>query len=984
MYHQVPNHPQAKEGVVDLSEWSFKDNQTITLDGEWSFYPDQLISPNGIIAGDDNRTISVPRSWENELNKETQHTYGKGTYHLKVILPNKHQQLYGIRIKNVTTAANVYINGILYKEFNEVGLNNSGKPMERGPFSTFFQPEGNELDIVIQVSNYEIPFFGGITNSIQIGTGQAIQSEEGFSTTLQIVVSVIYLLHFMYVIILYFIGNKKYKKELICYGLMLLLASLTILIDDNIVVQLPIDVESSFKLLLLIMVSTLYVMLLFVKHLFQLQARSFKVLTAGFIIIVAGELLVPFEHFLYLGFFVLLYYVIAIGFMFNHTIRAVQQGYPDGIFILLLITSYTSNAIWGAGIKFGSLDIGYYPFDFIISIVVVAILLFKRHFRLVKLADEQNKQLQIEDQRKDEFLANTSHELRNPLHAILNITQVLLDKNKDTLSDENEERLLLQLRIGQQMTHTLNDLIDATRLKEQRIQLKKESHSLFNLASGTMNMVHFMIQEKNVQFEMDIPSSFPNVVVDEIRFVQILFNLLHNAIKYTDEGTITISAEQKGDLAWIHIKDTGIGISSDLQQRIFQPYEQASTSNHSSGGIGLGLSICKQLVELHGGEIYVSSVVGKGSTFSFSLPITKADSTRNIEKVELLENTKDLLETTQKNAESLNPPSGNILIVDDDPINLKLLQALLEDDYNIHAVTNAKEALENIHLRPWDLVISDVMMPNMSGYELTEKIREQFEISELPILLLTARNQIEDISSGFEYGANDYITKPIDSLELKMRVKALVKLKLSIQELLRFEAAWLQAQIQPHFLFNTLNTIASLSEIDTERMIKVLEQFGNYLRKSFHVHNTKSVIPLKDELSLVRSYLYIEKERFGDRLQVEWKVSNEGLDSIKIPPLSIQPLVENAVRHGVLRQRNGGKITIQITKSAGRIHVAIIDNGVGIKKDNIQELLSEHQINMNGVGIPNTNRRLIQLYGEGLTIESEPEIGTKISFHVPR
>src|SRR5699024_3869871 len=132
---------------------------------------------------------------------------------------------------------------------------------------------------------------------------------------------------------------------------------------------------------------------------------------------------------------------------------------------------------------------------------------------------------------------------------------------------------------------------------------------------------------------------------------------------------------------------------------------------------------------------------------------------------------------------------------------------LLHANYHVFTVTSSERALEYIDTGEWDLVITDVMMPNMSGYELTETLRKQFSISELPILLLTARNQTEDIYTGFLAGANDYVAKPVDRVELQSRVAALTCLKQSVKEQLRIEAAWLQAQIQPHFLFNTINTI---------------------------------------------------------------------------------------------------------------------------------------------------------------------------------
>src|SRR5690625_2915531 len=192
------------------------------------------------------------------------------------------------------------------------------------------------------------------------------------------------------------------------------------------------------------------------------------------------------------------------------------------------------------------------------------------------------------------------------------------------------------------------------------------------------------------------------------------------------------------------------------------------------------------------------------------------------------------------------------------------------------------EALSIIDTGRYDLVISDVMMPNMSGYELTENIRKQFTISELPIILLTARHQLEDIYAGFHAGANDYVAKPVDALELKARVKALTDLKQSIYEQLRMEAAWLQAQIQPHFLFNTINTIASLGEVDPSRMIKLLDVFGRYLQRSFSINQTLLEIPVSEELDLVNSYLFIQKERFGDRLQIKRDIDDQDRKSTRL------------------------------------------------------------------------------------------------------
>lgn len=265
------------------------------------------------------------------------------------------------------------------------------------------------------------------------------------------------------------------------------------------------------------------------------------------------------------------------------------------------------------------------------------------------------------------------------------------------------------------------------------------------------------------------------------------------------------------------------------------------------------------------------------------------------------------------------------------------------------------------------------MLPHMSGYELAKQIREQFSISELPILFLTARQQSEDIRLAFLNGANDYVKKPIEYIELKSRVDALIQVKQSSEERLRFEAAWLQAQIQPHFFFNTLNAIISLHGVDNNKMEKLLLAFGNYLQMSFDFQNVDLVVPIEYELKLVRSYLEIEQIRFGDRIQIIWDIP-KGL-ILNVPPLSIQTLVENAIRHGISPQREGGTITIRITESVEEYKVKIIDNGAGFNTSGPRK--------QGGVGLINTEQRIKQIFGTELVIESMVGVGTTVTFIIP-
>ncbi|WP_317933917.1 hybrid sensor histidine kinase/response regulator [Sporosarcina aquimarina] len=980
-HHQLPDHPHAERGVVDLSDWKFEGQRPITLDGEWEFFPHEFITSSSKEI-ESNTYITVPGDWKKQLNsKDSKAAYGYGTYRLKIRLPDTKEELFGIQMKQATSASQIFIDGELISGQNHVVKSNSNASAERGPYKALFHNEADEIELVVHVSNYDLPFFGGIMDSVKIGTAASVIKEHHTSTTLQLIVAIMFLLHSLYAIFIYFAGKLKHQKEVLYFGFLLLLSGISNLIDDDVVLQLPLSIEWSNKLLLLILISVLLVMVKFVKHLYHLEKKSDQYISILYGLLLAAMILTPFHYYFYLIIGLALFYGAGNYYLFKHTIHAVRAGNPSFLFILLFITSYTSNIIWGFGIKFGFSDIPYYPFDFVVMVLAIALLLLNRHIHVVKLNEYQTKELLRADQQKDDFLTNTSHELRNPLHGIINITHTVLTDKNERLSPKNRDNLELLLRIGKQLTFTLNDLIDSTRLSDNSVQLNKEAVNIHNVVSATVDMVGFLKNGKPITLQSKIPESFPEVNADENRVIQILFNLLQNAVKFTDAGTITVCATHNEKEATISVQDTGKGMSNEFQKTIFKRYIQKESGATSSGGVGIGLTICKQLVELQGGTISVESSLENGATFSFTLPLTKSEERPCIpsKAVQVLKSTEYL--DPYPILEDSNVVKPHILVVDDVWVNLQVLKSLLQENYTVSVASSGKQALELMEDHGFDLMIIDVMMPNMSGYELTRIVRERFSISELPIVLLTARSKPEDIITGFLSGANDYVAKPMDALSLQARVRALTNLRLAVKEQNRMEAAWLQAQIKPHFLFNTLNTIASLGEVDPERMVKLLNEFGNYLRKSFSVQNTQDLIPLSNELELIKSYLYIEQVRFGDRLQIEWNI--DSLDNHQIPPLSIQTIVENAVAHGVMKQISGGTILISIANLEHQFEVMIKDDGIGMNADQLNNLGKETSSGEQGIGLKNTNRRLKKLFGTKLEITSAEGKGTTVKFRVP-
>ncbi|MFC9540124.1 ATP-binding protein [Lysinibacillus sp. NPDC056959] len=986
----------AVKGQMDLRNWNFNDEHAITLDGEWEFYPyNWLISEEKHLESKKVQStyIEVPEGWSSSLQEEEMSPYGYGTYRLKLLVNPEDKITYSIRVPSVRSSSEIYVNGRQLAKSGEIGEKAENTVAKNVPYTVSFEANGHkEIEIIVQASNFKDPRGGGIVRSIKLGKEDILAKETQWSIAMQQLVAVVFFIHAIYSFILFFIGNME-EKRLLYFSLLsmsimnyYLLAS-----DDKLLSYLfPINYEWGFKLVHLAIVGIGFSLIQCIKHWMPQHVskytRWFSILCgiAAFMAIVLPTRYIVTYQDIYI-FILGIALVITILTVMRKSIKEVR----NNIFLLLAILAFGNNYIWDGLLLIFGIKVIMYPFDLIITMACLATLWFKGYAKVYSDTKELANKLQKANKLKDEFLANTSHELRNPLHGILNISKAVLEREERVLSDKSVKDLETVLSVGSRMSIMLNDLLDVMSLKENNPKLKFRTVSIQAIVSGVLDMLYVMGDGKQIQLMNQIPENFSKVMADENRVIQIVFNVLHNAVKYTNEGEVKISGHVRNGMAEIVISDTGIGIDEETIERIFEPYEQGTLSKAMiEGGFGLGLSISKRLVELHGGTLRVKSVVGKGSEFTFTLPIS--DGTDEQTNVALLsdENEVSAVVTPTNpfddrigNQSIMEANRPRVLVVDDDPVNLRVIETILSiEKYDLVSVTSGNKALEILMSQEWDLVISDVMMPNMSGYELVRTIRQHFSITELPVLLLTARSQPQDIKNGFLSGANDYVTKPVDALELRSRVNALTDVKQSAQQRLRMEAAWLQAQIQPHFLFNTLNAIITLSEIDIERTSKLLEALSDFLRESFKFQNIDELVPLEDEVNLVQSYIYIHKERFGERINVTWDL-NVSTD-VMIPSLTIQPLIENALKHGILPRENGGNIHISIEDFDTYIEISVSDDGTGMDEATMERLLERKSESSNGIGLLNTDLRLKQHYGKGLQIKSKPNQGTTISFVV--
>jgi len=366
---------------------------------------------------------------------------------------------------------------------------------------------------------------------------------------------------------------------------------------------------------------------------------------------------------------------------------------------------------------------------------------------------------------KQQFLSNMSHEIRTPMNAIIGFTKVLL---KSELTAKQKEYLLAIKMSGDALIVLINDILDLAKVDSGKMVFEKIPFKMKSSISAMLHLFETKILEKNLKLVVDYDKNIPDVLLgDPVRLHQIILNLVSNAVKFTAQGKIYVSVHLLSNSdnnvgVQFSIKDTGIGISDEKIGRIFENFQQASSgTSRLYGGTGLGLAIVKQLVESQGGSIQVVSKLNEGSTFSFVLNFLKTEEQAAEEMItdEPDEEIKDL----------------KVLVVEDIPLNQLLMKTLLDDfGFERDIADNGKIAIEKMQTKTYDVVLMDLQMPEMNGFEATDYIRNVMH-SDVPIIALTADVTTVDLAKCKAVGMNDYIAKPVDERILYSKIIGLIK-----------------------------------------------------------------------------------------------------------------------------------------------------------------------------------------------------------------
>ncbi len=398
------------------------------------------------------------------------------------------------------------------------------------------------------------------------------------------------------------------------------------------------------------------------------------------------------------------------------------------------------------------------------------------------------------DEMKSRFFANLSHEFRTPLTLIFGPAKDIIDGTKELKTKENAGIIK---RNASRLYSLVNQLLDLSKLEAGKMKLEASEQNIMPLLKGLVLSFSSLAERKKITLNFNTIEENLNVYIDKDKVEKIISNLLSNAFKFTPEGgKIDFTVEKLIEDAEIRIADNGIGIAKERLDKIFDRFYQVDGSHtRESEGTGIGLALTKELVELHKGKIEVESEYGKGTTFKVLIPLGKD----HLKPEEIVE--KDLPEETEITVEEteliteiksgkektdidilLETGKPLLLIVEDNSDVRKYIISHLEDDYRILEAVDGEDGLKEALKHIPDLIISDIMMPKMDGFELCEKLKTDERTSHIPVILLTAKATDKDKTEGYETGADDYIMKPFDAVVLKVRIKNLIEQRRKLRE----------------------------------------------------------------------------------------------------------------------------------------------------------------------------------------------------------
>lgn len=772
----------AEKGVMDLSGYQYHKNLPVRLNGEWMFKWSRF--DNKIEGPESTSYIQVPGSW-GKFTKASVFSgnLGYGTYALRVLLPSKGQK-WALLLPPINSAYRLYINDSLICSAGIPKKNVNMVPAVKPQSVQFIAPD-KEIRLSIQVSNYHFTA-GGIWSSLMLGSPDGIVKEQGEQWFLSAFLIGSLLMMGLYHFSLFFLWKRD--KGPLCFGLICVFIALRESFGGPaFFYQLFPDFgyEASLKLLYACFPICLIAFILFFETLYPAYSKLVKrvglLISILYIALIVGSKNTFYGA--YLPIISLMFSLQVIHLLYltqKHRLKSRLENTLVLIGVITLILCFVNDVLF----ETGSIN-SYFllPFGFFVFTLCQSLLLairFSNAFRSSEqlgLALQKAEQLKSVEEMKNRFFANVTHELRTPLSLIISPVEQLLQKRQ---GDELLKKALGTVqRNASSLLQLINQLLDLTKLESGNMKKINYKGEINLFIAQIIDTFSSYAEERKVKVVFNKTANEDLWIFDAEKLEKIIYNLISNAIKFSPPDTeINIAAKMEEEMLRLDVHDQGMGIPEDMLDAVFERFVQADNGAHVYSGTGIGLSLVKELTEFLGGTIRLESEQGKGSSFTLSIPLTKdLLSVDGIEAAEIESfppasiPVLSLFNPTSVKERKERKHPETILLVEDHPELMDFIGTMLSDHYQVLSAANGAEAWEICQREMPDLVISDVMMPLMGGFELCELIKSSTETDHIGVILLTARSAAESKIEGLSCGANDYLTKPFHFQELMLRIQ---------------------------------------------------------------------------------------------------------------------------------------------------------------------------------------------------------------------